>query len=207
MATKSPTQFHNHWGSFANQGAFPGLISLQDGLEVGDTAYSIADGQTFVCTSNALPATWSAMGGGGAPISSVSLGSAYTYTQAVAPVEEVTGNGSFNGNLVGSLTAYFKASITNVWAVTGGGETTRVRLYDIGPAAGPPDVSPRLVTELTFSAQGGPRAAEQALIVVPLAPATNQILDQDRMYEVAVIQDISTAGDVGYLGSAGVEVR
>lgn len=146
-------------------------------------------------------------GGGGAPISSVLLGSTYTYTQASSPVEEVTGNGAFNGGIVGALTAYFKAAVTNTWASTGIGETTRIRLYDIGPAAGPPDPTERLVSELTFTAQGGPRSAEVALTVVAAAPSTDDILNSSRMYEVVVIQDASTTGDVGYLGSAVIEVR
>lgn len=143
-------------------------------------------------------------GGGGAPLASLGLGAGdYTYTQAVVPVEEVCGDGSFNGSLVGSGTAYFKAAVTNVFQTTG---TTRVRLYDMGTAAGPPG-TPRLVTELVFSAAGGPRMVEQALTVVAAAPGTNDILDSDRMYEVAIIQDVSTTGDVAYLGSAGLEVR
>jgi len=63
------------------------------------------------------------------------------------------------------------------------------------------------VCELTFSAQGGPRGSEQALSVVSSTPTTDQILDVDRMYEVAIIQDVSTTGDVAFLGSAGLEVR
>jgi len=65
MATKSPTQFHNHWGSFANSGSLPGVGVAQDGLEAGDLAFSVADGATFTCTNPAFPAVWSSGGGGG----------------------------------------------------------------------------------------------------------------------------------------------
>ena len=75
----------------------------------------------------------------------------------------------------------------------------------MGPAAGPPGV-PRLVTELTATAQGGPREVNQALAVVAAAPGTNDILDSARMYEVVVIQDSSTIGDSAYL-SGGLDVR
>jgi hypothetical protein len=46
-----------------------------------------------------------------------------------------------------------------------------------------------------------------ALTVVSATPGTDDILDSDRMYEVAIIQDPSSQGDVAYLGSAGLEVR
>lgn len=176
---------------------------LDDGTNTG----SGAPGWRY-CVSIG-PNVWADVGGGGgAPLSSIGLGVGdYTYTQAAQPVEEVVGNGGFDGSSVGSSTAYFKASVTNSWQQTGSGETTRVRLYDMGPAAGPPDVTPRLVSELTFTAQGGPRESEVALTVVSSTPGTDDILDSDRMYEVAIIQDPSSQGDVAYLGSAGLEVR
>ena len=173
---------------------------LDDGTNTG----SGAPGWMY-CVSVG-PDVWadSGGGGGGAPLSSVGMGAGdYTYTQAAVPVEEVCGDGSFDGSLVGSGTAYFKAAVTNVFQTTG---TTRVRLYDMGPAAGPPG-TPRLVSELVFSAAGGPRMLEKALTVVAATPGTDDILDSDRMYEVAIIQDVSTLGDVAYLGSAGLEVR
>lgn len=173
-------------------------------VRIGDVIYfrtgmSLGDGDS----AEGVAPVPSAGGGGG----SVALGVGYTYTQAATPVEEVAGDGSFNGGTVGGGTAYFKAAITNAWFSTGIGETTRVRLYDMGPAAGPPDSTPRLVSELTFTAQSGPRGGEQALSVVSASPTTNQILDVDRMYEVVIIQDVSTTGDVAFLGSAGLEVR
>ena len=149
--------------------------------------------------------SWGSLSGG-VPVSSIFLGGPYPYTQAATPVEEVAGEGVVDGALIGSNTAYFKATVVNTWQFTGVGETTRIRLYDMGPAAGPP-ATPRLVAELTFAAQGGPRAAEQALTVVSAAPTTNQILDQNRVYETVVFQDPSTSGDVAYMGSTGVEVR
>jgi len=142
-------------------------------------------------------------GGGGASAGSyVDIGGPYQYTQPAVPVEETMGNGTLDGSLVSTLTAYFRASVTNVWTTTG---TTRVRLYDMGPAAGPPGVQ-RLVTELTATAQGGPREVNQALSVVAAAPGTDDILNTARMYEVVVIQDSSTVGDSAYL-SGGLDVR
>ncbi len=145
--------------------------------------------------------------GGGVPASSIELGSGnYEYTQAASPIEEVCGNGSFNGLLIdgASVDAYFKAAVTNVFNSSG---TTRVRLYDLGPAAGPLDASPRQVSELTFSTNGGPLSSEQSLTVVSGSPSTNEILNSDRMYEIALIQDASTEGDTAYVGSACLEVK
>jgi hypothetical protein len=141
-------------------------------------------------------------GGGGGAVVDLFLGGDYSYTRPVSPVEEVIGNNSFDGS-VGVTSLYFKASVTNLFATTG---TTQVRLYDMGPAAGPPDLTPRLVATLNFSNQGGPRASSQVLTVVSATPGANEILDQDRMYEVAVVQVSGTAGDLAYIGSASLEL-
>jgi len=209
MATKR--QDHPHWGTFATAGDLPnvtGSSTQSSNLVQGDLAFVTGD-STYQCQDETLgSAVWEPVGGG-VPQSNIWLGGGYSYTQAVQPVEEVVGNGSFNASGVGGLTAYFVASITNVWQQTGIGEVTRVRLYDMGPAAGPPDSPPRRVTTLTFSAQGGPRASEQALTVTAggVTDDDNKILSSARLYEVVIIQDTSTAGDVAYLGSAGLEVR
>jgi hypothetical protein len=148
-----------------------------------------------------------ASGGGGVPASSIEIGSGnYAYTQAASPVEEVCGNGSFDGLLIdgASVDAYFKAAVTNVFDSSG---NTKVRLYDLGPASGPLDASPRQVSELTFTTNGGPLSSEQVLTVVSGSPSSNEILNSDRMYEIAVIQDASTEGDNAYVGSACLEVK
>jgi len=210
MATKSPRQHHSQWPNVSASSQLPNtsIAAIQDSaLEVGDTCYSIAEAVLYVCTDATLgSAVWvdpaaGGAGGGGAPLTSVSLGGWYTYTQGSPPVEEVLGNDSFDGALVGTLPLVFKASVTNSWTFTG---TTRVRLYDVGPAAGPP-TAPRQVCELTFTANG-PGSAEQALTVVSATPGANQVLNTDRMYEATVIQDASTVGDVAFVGSAVLEI-
>jgi len=201
-------QDHVHWGTFATTSVLPnvsGSPNTSSDLAAGDLAFVTGD-VTYQCTNPSVgSAVWGPVGGGVSSLLSI-LGVSYTYTQAATPVEEVVGNGAFNGGLVGNATAYFKAAITNVWQNPGSGETTRLRLYDMGTAAGPPG-SPRLVYELTATYQGGPRSNEQALTVVAASPTTGEILDTDRMYEVAVIQDVSDQGDVAFIGSVGIEVR
>jgi len=212
MATKSPRQHHSQWPNVSASTQLPNAsgATIQDSaLEVGDICFSIAEGVLYVCTDATLgAAVWvdpgAASGGGGAPLTSVSLGGWYTYTQAATPLEEQLGNDSFDGALVGVLPIVFKASVTNSWQLTGIGETCRIRLYDMGPAAGPP-AAPRLVSELTFTANG-PASAEQALTVVTAAPGANQILNTDRMYEARIIHDSSTTGDVTFVGSVVLEI-
>lgn len=63
MATRSPTQTHSYWGSFANTGVLPGVSSADTRLQAGDTAFVAPS--LYVCTSAAFPATWAAVGDGG----------------------------------------------------------------------------------------------------------------------------------------------
>lgn len=121
------------------------------------------------------------------------------YTQEATPVEEVAGGGV----VIGKGDPYFVAQVTTSYALGTG--PSRIRLYDMGPQAGPPD-TPRLVAELTTSSDGGPQSLEQQLTVVSSGATTNQILDSARMYEARIIQDVTTAGDTVFV-SAAIEVR
>jgi hypothetical protein len=78
-----------------------------------------------------------------------------------------------------------------------------VRLYDLGPVAGPPAV-PTLIATLTTAASGL-RYDEQSLTVGG-SPSLGQIMNTPRMYEVTVQQN-SQAGDSVYVGSAGISDR
>lgn len=129
--------------------------------------------------------------------------SGYSYVQAPVPVEEVIGQGVFDGSLVtGALVAYFRAIVDTVFAGAPG--PSQVKLYDMGPKAGPPAV-PVLITTLSTIVAGGPQALEQALAIGPV-PAPNTIANSARMYEITAIQT-SAAGDSMYVGSAGMDVR
>ena len=71
MATRSPTQTHSYWGSFANTGILPGVASAKPTLQVGDTAFVAPS--LYVCTNTTFPATWAAVGSGGGAVFAGSL--------------------------------------------------------------------------------------------------------------------------------------
>lgn len=47
MATKSPTDFHNHWGTVAA----PINLPVSANVEVGDTCYVTSDSGQYCCTT------------------------------------------------------------------------------------------------------------------------------------------------------------
>jgi hypothetical protein len=124
----------------------------------------------------------------------------HTETQSGAPVESTVGQGVLDGGLVsGSLTPYFRCVVTPT--MTPG--TVSVRLYDLGPKAGPP-VAPTLITTLTASSNGL-QVLEQSLAIAG-APGGNTIQNTARMYEVTIeVNALST--EFAFLGIAGIEVR
>jgi len=206
MATKSPRQHHTQWPNVAAAANLPNVAGspTQDAaLEVGDVAYVIGTG-LYQCDAAGLgAASWSQPGGGGgggAPQSEFDWGGDHEYSQLAVPVEETIGYGMLNGSQVGALTAYFRASWNPQFTVAGSAD---VRLYDLGPAAGPP-AAPTLIATLS-AVSGGVRYSEQALAVGG-APGANQIMNTPRLYEVAVYQS-SQAGDSVRVGSVGITIR
>jgi hypothetical protein len=148
---------------------------------------------------------WVAIGGGVGSFADIGMG--YSYTEAGIPIEEVVGQKVIDGSLVGGTVAYFTTTMTPTLVFTGGGEVAEVRLYDLGPKAGPPAAA-RLVATLSTLTTGGPQVLEGTLTVVPggVAPNDNKILDSARMYEVRVTS-AATVGDMIFVGSVGIEVR
>jgi len=139
---------------------------------------------------------------GGAWEGYMDAASDYQYTQAPTPVEEVVGQFAFDGSVAAVGTkAVIRALMTPTFS---SGGTASLKLYDMGPAAGPPS-APRLVSTLTASSSGL-QYIEQDLTVVSSGPAGDEILDSKRMYELTLIQS-STTGDTVYLGSAGINVE
>ena len=126
----------------------------------------------------------------------------YQYTQAASPIEEVIGQFVFNGIVVAvGMKAVIRAIMTPLLSAAG---TSSLKLYEMGPAAGPP-TSPRLVSSLITSSSGL-EYLSQDLTVVSSGPLSNEILDTARMYELTLIQS-SQSGDTIYLGSAGINVE
>jgi len=206
MATKSPRQHHTQWPNVASAAQLPNVsgATIQDAaLEAGDICYVVGTGlyQCDVATLGA--AAWSQPGGGGgggAPQSEFDWGGDHQYSQLAVPVEETIGYGMLNGSQVGALTAYFRASWNPQFGTPG---NAYVRLYDLGPAAGPP-VAPTLIATLS-TATGGLRYDEQSLTVGG-APGAGQIQNTPRLYMVAVYQS-SQAGDTVHVGSVGITIR
>lgn len=137
--------------------------------------------------------------GGGGVGSYVDIGGTYSYVEAATPVEEVVGQKSFNGALAAGATPTLTVVVSPI--LTSG--NCSVKLYDLGPVGTPS--GPRLVSTLTTSTSGGPQVLQQVLTVVAAAPSTNQILDADHVYEVAVTSAAVTADSV-YVGGARIEV-
>lgn len=168
------------------------------GVRIGDaiflrTGMSLGDGDTAAGVAPVPGA------GGGGVGSYVDIGGTYSYVEAATPVEEVVGQKSFDGSLASGATITLKVVVSPI--LTSG--SCSVKLYDLGPV-GTPGV-PRLVSTLTTSTSGGPQVLQQALTVVAAAPSTNQILEADHVYEVAVTSAAVTADSV-YVGGARIEV-
>jgi hypothetical protein len=146
---------------------------------------------------------WNSVGGGGGGAGSyLDWATGYPYTLAAVPVEEVIGQGYFDGSLVvGAVAAYFRAVVDVVFAGAG---TCNVLLYDMG-AVGVP-APPELITTLTTAVNGGPQVLEQLLAVDPTGPGANKLADSARMYEITVTMT-GGAGDTTLVGSSGLDVR
>lgn len=123
----------------------------------------------------------------------------YKYTQAVLPIEETLGSAMVDGSRASSG-ATFWVMMDPTFASSG---TVDVKLYDVGPKAGPAG-APVLICTLQASA-GGLAYHEQALTAGG-SPGANQIQNTERMYEATVIQNGST-GDNVFVGCGGIAVR
>jgi hypothetical protein len=142
---------------------------------------------------------WNLVGGGAGGKEMDWIGR-YQYTQLAAPSEETVAFGYFDASSV-SGTIYFWAMLTASFAAAG---TAYLRLYDVGPAAGPP-ASAVLVAALTKTTTGGPEYKSQVLAVAG-APGVNTIANSARMYEVRVYQS-SAPGDTVLVGGGGMADR
>lgn len=185
-------QQHNHYGSYANAAALPN-DTAEPNLQAGDLAYAISEAQTYTCT-DATAGTWAAGGGGGAG-SYIDIGGDYAYTEAATPVEEIIGEGTFDGSLATSATL----RVTLTTALTTG--TASIKLYDLGPVGTP--ASPRLISTLTTAVSGGPQSLSQALTANSPASA-NEYEPADYFYRITVTS-AAQVGDTVYIGNARLE--
>jgi len=208
MATKSPTQYHNHWGAFASTADLPNVSgsSTQDSaLEAGDQAFVTGDTSYNCVDPTPGAAVWNPLGAAGGVWEAYRDIGEYQYTQAETPVPEVIGQIIFNGGSVGEASTVhdvvFFALITPEFSAPGNAD---VRLWDLGPSGGPPSV-PRLVATLNTTTDGL-QYLTQVLTVVVAGPVGNQILSSERIYEITVEQS-SNADDTVYVGSAGINIE
>lgn len=125
----------------------------------------------------------------------------YLYTQALVPVEEVVGQGMIDGSRVDSATVYAFGMLTPTFTTAGVGY---LRIYDTGPASGPP-AALTLIATLSTAVAGGPQYKEQSL-AVGVSPGTNQIANSARMYEARAFM-AGTFGDTLFVGGGGIDVR
>jgi hypothetical protein len=212
MATKSPRAFHNHWGSYATAAVLPNVAAapVQDSaLELGDQAWSIADATTYQCTSPTLgAATWTPMGGGGGGQDQILVGSGVTYTQQAVPIELTVGWLTFDGSQFATRDVKFVATFDPT--ITGVGNAY-VRLYDLGPAAGPLGAAVQITAPLP-SGYAIQRTTSGLVHLETAAftrgvPAAGVISDTPRIYAVrlygsSVQQDTIILGSAGFLVEA-----
>ena len=129
------------------------------------------------------------------------LASPYLYTQAPVPVEEVVGQGVFDGSRPSAGTVFAFGMLTPTFAQQG---AAFLRLYDTGPAAGPPTPL-TLVATLATGSGGGPQYLEQALSIAG-APGLNTIQNSARMYELRAFMS-GTVADTLFVGGGGIDAR
>lgn len=133
-------------------------------------------------------------GGGGDPVQVVTGVSNQTTTQLTTEIR--AGAFEFDGSQTfGALDVKFR--FVGEYTATGGAGDARIRLYDMGPAAGPP-VAGVLRSTLTipFAEAGSPRRKEVTLTING-APGTNadEIFNVARLYEVRLFLDSAQSGD------------
>jgi hypothetical protein len=144
-------------------------------------------------------------GAGGAP--NLVTG-AVNEDETVLGVERVVGGFVFMGATIpAGYTAYFR--LVGVFLNGAAVGNARIRLYDLGPAAGPPVAGVlRSTVSIGFAIGGGIRVAQAALTPNP-APGVNidQIDVLARAYEIRVILDSVTPGDTMKVLSGGIAVE
>lgn len=150
---------------------------------------------------------WTALGGGGGGGPN-QLAGALNEDEAILTVERVVGGFTFDGSTIPTgMSAILRfVGVFNNGAASG---NARVRLYDLGPVAGPPVAGVlRATASIGFAIGGGLRVADVALAAVA-APGVNigEIFDTARAYEVRVYLDSVTVGDTMKVHFAGIAVE
>jgi len=190
-------------------GSAPGITPATPPLETQDEGSTVESATTImdfvgaaVTVTNPAPGKVQVSIGGGIEGWQADFADNYLYTQAIVPVEEVIGQGMFDGGRVSlGASVYFFGMMTPTFLSTG---LAQVRLYDMGPSAGPP-AAPVAIATLSSVVAGGPQFKEQ-LLTIAGSPGANQIANSPRMYEVRAFVN-GTTGDTLLVGGGGMDAR
>jgi len=123
----------------------------------------------------------------------------YEYTQPVSPFEETLGSGLVDGSRATGGVVFW-VMMDPTFSVGG---TADVKLYDVGPKAGPLTGG---ILIATLQATSGGLAYYEQVLNVDVTPGANQIQDTERMYE-ATVEQVSSPGDTVFVGCGGIGVR
>ena len=200
MATKSPSQFHNSWGSVVDATELPNVAGavIQDAaLEAGDVCFSTLQESLYQCVDPTL----------GAAVSRhfepnyIEFRITYLYTEMALPTIDTLGIRIFDASRFstpsGAQGVVFRARLMAVFAAAA---TADVNLYDRGVPGAP--AAPILVAQLSTGVSG---AIEDLAVTIPVVaplgappppPGLGEIVSGPRIYEAAVTEGgVPTPGD------------
>lgn len=161
------------------------------GLSDGDIVVYDLGSDTFI---RAVPAS----GGGGGFLT----GAGYAVQTALG-TELIVGGFVFDPSALTSPTVVFE--LYGVLQVAGAG-TCEMRLYDMGPPGTPAAGDLRSTLTIANIDAGANYRGQQTLTVVGAAPAANEILNAERMYELRLILLGAAGGDVALNLWSGLKV-
>lgn len=109
-------------------------------------------------------------------------------------VERVVGGLVLDGSSLGTLAVKFR--MLGVFVNGAASGNARLRLYDMGPVAGPPVAGVlRSDVSIGHAIGGGPRLVENTLTALAAPVNPNEIFDTARIYELRLYLDSVTVGD------------
>jgi len=179
-----------------------GTAAAEPLLRAGDMYFNTSSGLYRQCSSATFPATWTNVSTP-PPATNFQLAGSTNEVDSLIDIEQVIGGFVFNGASYSVITHRIVARFS-----PGTAGNARVRLYDMGPVAGPAIV-PVLRSTLSIAfADAGVMVRREATLTVSGAPGVNanQIFNTARIYEIRTILDAAGPGDALLVHWAGIEV-